>query len=195
MKHNAPKLSRIGLLFALLVVMKLVSCSDSTSNLPTTAEGFTTIQNELKNKFGQNAYYTDLKILYIKDIGNTINTTVTEAPESLKMGEWNLAKNTWTQSSTVTLEVPEGTAAADYMFQLNDRINLTKLGGLVEKSLTQLKSEKNIKNPILSSALIKFPKNGNLIETEYSVKLETENGGPSFSFFYTLDGDLIKTNF
>lgn len=173
----------------------LYSCGSGTSHQEATAEGFKVIEQELKSKFGDNAFYTDLKILYIKGMGNSISTTVTENPESLKMGEWDLTKNSWTQRSEITLEVPEGTKAADYMFQLNDNINLSQLGALVEVSKSQLASEKNIDNPVLSLAFVKFPKNGDLSKTEYAVRLEPETGGTSFSFYYTLDGELIKMDY
>ncbi|WP_299336675.1 hypothetical protein [uncultured Psychroserpens sp.] len=195
MKNKTPKLPNVAFLFIMLVSIKLVSCSDSTSNQPANAEGFTVMENELKNKFGDNAYYTDLKILYIKGLGNTISTTVTQEPESLKMGEWDLSQDTWTQRSEVTLEVPEGTKAADFMFQLSNKVKLTKLGGLVEESITKLTTEKNIDNPILSMAFVKFPKNGDISKTEYAVRLEPENGGTSFTYYYTLNGELIKMDY
>lgn len=195
MKNKTPKLPKVAFLFIMLVSIKLVSCSDLTSNQPANAEGFTVIENELKNKFGDNAYYTNLKILYIKGVGNTISTTVTQEPESLKMGEWDLSQDTWTQRSEVTLEVPEGTKAADFMFQLNNKVNLTKLGGLVEESITKLTTEKNIDNPILSMAFVKFPKNGDISKAEYAVRLEPENGGTSFTYYYTLNGELIKMDY
>lgn len=195
---NALKLINIMRKIKIIVALSifaLMSCGGGSSNQPATAEGFEAIENEIKSKFGENAYYTDLKVLYIKDIGNTISTTVTEAPETLKMGQWDLAQNNWTQRSEVTLEVPEGTKAADFMFQLNDKINLTKLGELVEKSITELKAKKNIENPILSIAFVKFPKNGDVSKAEYAVRLEPENGGTSFSFYYTLNGELIKMDY
>ncbi|WP_034242117.1 hypothetical protein [Aquimarina atlantica] len=49
-----------------------------------------------ENKFGSNAYFTDLTISYNRTIGsNIIGVTVTEAPKSLKMGQWNLTQNIW----------------------------------------------------------------------------------------------------
>ena len=195
MKNRTPKLNRVGLLFVFMVTMKLTSCGNATSNQPASAEDFNTIEKELKGKFGENAYYTDLKVLYIKGIGNAISTMTTKVPESLTMGEWDFSQNTWTQRSEVTLEVPEGKKASDYMFQLNDNISLTQLVALVEMSITSLKSEKNVDNPILSVAFIKFPKNGDLYRTEYAVRLEPENGGTSFTYYYTLNGDLIKMDY
>ena len=138
------------------------------------------------------AYYTDLNISYNTSIGNIVGVTVTKAPESLTMGQWNFVQNTWKQNSEITLEVPVESKAADFMYQLNDKINLSKLGELVEKSIKQLKEDKNIENPILSMAFIKFPKNGDRSNTEYAISLKPETGGTTFSFYYTLNGDLIK---
>ncbi|MDG5492038.1 hypothetical protein [Psychroserpens sp. SPM9] len=195
MKNKTTKLSSIGYLFTLLVFIQLISCSSSTNNQPATSEGFTEIENELVSKFGKDAYYTDLTITYNKSIGNIIGVTVTEDPESLKMGQWNLTQDIWQQNSDITIEVPEGTKAADYMFQLGETISLSKLGGLVEQSVQKLKDEKNLDNPTLSIAGLIFPDNGDLSKTEYTISLNSENGGTTFRFYYTLEGDLIKMDY
>ncbi|MEO9894577.1 hypothetical protein, partial [Aurantibacter sp.] len=80
-----------------------MSCGGGISKQSVDAAGFGAMEDEIKSKFGDNAYYTDLKVVYIKGIGSTISTTVTEEPESLKMGQWDLAQNTWTQRSEITL--------------------------------------------------------------------------------------------
>lgn len=187
------KTFKLNLITLLFVVM--TSCGNDTSKQPPTADGFAAIESELKDKFGNNAYYTDLMISHNQSVGNIIGVTVTDAPESLKMGQWNLMQNSWKQNSDITLEVPEGTKAADFMFQLDDSINLSMLGELTEKSRNQLSSEKDIENPALKMAFVKFPKNGDISNAEYHVMLEPENGGTTFSFRYTLNGDLIKMHY
>ncbi|WP_426430916.1 hypothetical protein ACPX19_00795 [Winogradskyella sp. HB-48] len=195
MKPKTPKSTSLFKLLVLLLLIQLASCGNSTQNQPATAEGFQNIENELKSKFGDNAYYTDLSITYNKSIGNIVGVTVTEDPESLKMGQWNLTRDTWKQNSDITIEVPSGTKASDYMFQLGDAINLSKLGGLVEQSVQKLKAEKNLKNPTLSIAGLNFPDNGDISKAQYMVNLQPENGGTTFSFYYSLSGDLIKMNY
>jgi len=180
---------------AILAMILLTSCGGGISKQPANAKGFSEMEKVIKNKFGDNAYYTDLNILYTKEVGNSISTTVASNPESLKMGQWDFIRGTWTQRSEITLEVPEGTKAVDFMFQLNENISLSKLGELVEKSSKQLAAEKNIKNPILNMAFIRFPKNGDLSKTKYIVILEPENGGTNFSFFYNINGEFIKLNY
>lgn len=180
-----------GLIFTALAATTtiLISCG-GVSNEPATAEGFESIEKELKSEFGDDAYYTDLSISYDESIGNMVGVTVTKDPESLKMGEWNFSQGAWEQNSEIVLEVSEGSKAADFMFQLNDKINLTKLGELVEESMKELTAEKSIENPSLSMAFVKFPDDGDYEKAEYVVMLEPTNGGTSFSFYYNLDGEL-----
>ena len=180
-----------------IVTMLLVwmSCGESISKESPNKKGFETIEKELKNKFGDKAYYTDVTVTYNKSIGNIIGVTVAEAPESLKMGQWNRAQGKWQQNSEITIEVPLGFKPIDFMFQLNDAISLSKLGELVEVSIEKLKAQKSIKNPVLSLASIKFPKNGDVSKTEYLVMLQPENGGTTFTFRYQLKGDLIGMDY
>ncbi|WP_418510555.1 hypothetical protein [Corallibacter sp.] len=190
-KSNKKK--HIALVFILSLLF--YSCRDNLSQQPTTAKGFSVLEQHLKSKFGEDAYYTNLSVVHNSTIGNSLNVIVAENPESLKMEEWNMVKNDWQQNSDIAIEVPQGTKATDYMYQLNNNINLTKLGGLVETSKLKLKKSKNLKNPKLSIASIKFPKNGDISKAEYLVTLEPEHGGTTFSFFYTLDGNLIKIDY
>jgi hypothetical protein len=179
----------------LTALFALISCGGGTSKQPANAEGFGAIEKEIKSKFGDNAYFTDLNVLYIEGIGNSISLTVTEAPESLKMGQWDLSQNTWTQRSDITLEIPEGSQAKDFMFQLDDTFSLAQLGGLVEQAKQKLKDEKDLKNPVLSMASIVFPDNGDVSKAFYSINLKPESGGTTFSFYYKLNGELEKMDY
>lgn len=193
MKNFTQKLKRLNLLLVLL--LHVTSCSNSIQNQPATADGFQNIENALKDKFGKDAFYTDLTITYNQSIGNIVGVTVTEIPESLKMGQWNLTQGNWQQNSDIIIEVPVGTKASDFMFQLSETISLSKLGALVEQSIQKLKDEKDIKNPILSIAGLNFPDNGDISKAQYMINLQPENGGTTFSFYYTLEGDLNKMDF
>ena len=171
----------------------LVSCGSSGE--AATAEGFLEIEKDIKSKFGDDAYFTDLTISYNEAIGNVIGVTVTDDPESLTMGEWSQTRGAWEQKSEITLELPPGTKAADFMFQLDNKINLSILGGLIEKSKKQLIKEKDIENPSLFMASIIYPDDGDISKAEYLVMLEPENGGTSFNFYYNLDGVLREMTY
>lgn len=188
-------MKRLQLFITVFILITLISCGNGTSNQPHTAAGFGSIEKEFKSKFGKDAYYTDIHISYNDNIGNIVTLTVTEDPASLKMEQWNLAQNSWTQAAEVTLEIPGDSKATDFMFQLNEKINLTKFGRLVEKSSKQLIDEKDIENPALFSALFKYPKDGDISDAQYNVSLKPENGGATFHFYYTLDEELIKMDY
>ncbi|MBW1294175.1 hypothetical protein [Aquimarina litoralis] len=179
----------------LSILTTIISCGSFGDEYTSDKKGFSAIEKEVKDKFGSNAYFTELSITHNIAIGNIVGVTVTEAPESLKMGQWNLIQATWKQNSEISLEVPQGRKAAEFMFQLNDKINLVKLGELVEKSSIQLQDEKDIKNPLLNIAFIKFPKNGDTSKAEYHVNLKPENGDTNFRFNYDLHGNLIEMDY
>lgn len=182
-------------LVGLILLTVLFSCGSGAANQPATAEGFSKIEEAVKDKFGDEAYFTDLTVTYVESIGNVIGVTVTEDPESLKMGQWNQTQGAWTQNSDISLELPAGTKASNFMFQLNDEINLTKLGELIETSKEKLTSEKGLENPRLSMASVLFPDNGQREKTKYWVNLEPENGGTSFSFYYNLAGEFLNMSY
>jgi len=185
----------LKLTLVLISIIILISCGRSSDMHTADAKGFEAIEKEIKNKFGDHPYFTDLTITHNNSIGNIISVTVTDNPESLKMGQWNLTQGNWIQNSEISLEVPGGSKAADFMFQLNEKINLSTLGLLAEKSSKTLETEKNIKNPILNMAYIKFPQNGDQAKTMYIVKLQPENGGDTFTFSYKLNGDFIEMDY
>ena len=187
--------TRKNLLLVTILSTTLFSCGNSITNQEANSEGFAAIEKEIKTKFGEEAYFTDLVISYDKSMGNMVSTTVTQNPESLKMGEWTCIQGAWKQVSEVTLEIPKGSNASDFMFQLNEEIKLSKLGELIEKSKENLSEEKEIKNPTLDMALIKYPDNGDASKAEYSIMLEPENGGTTFSYYYTITGDFIRTHY
>lgn len=191
--YNMRKIYTTTFLF--ISTLFLTSCGGGSSSQEATSEGFSVIENQIKEKFGNDAFYTDLSITYNKSIGNIVGVTVTENPESLQMGQWNNTQDNWTQNSDITVEIPEGTKATDFMFQLNETINLKKLGELVEKSKIQLTKEKNLENPKLHIASIQYPNNGDVSKAEYLVMLQPENGGTTFSFSYSLKGELIKMDY
>lgn len=188
------KILKLSLIAAIAITL-ISSCGGGTSKQKANAEGFGAIEKELKSKFGDNAYYTDLTITYNESIGNIIGVTVTESPESLKMGQWNLTQDNWQQNSDITIEIPNGTKAEDFMFQLNEDINLSELGKLVEQSQEKLSEEKQISDSKLHVAFIKYPDNGDISNAEYTVMLEPKNGGTTFTFRYSLNGEFIEMDY
>ncbi|MCH2196997.1 hypothetical protein [Kordia sp.] len=187
------KIVNYTMIVIVIVALSLLSCKKEANILTANAITFGEIEKMMKHEFGENAYYTDVSIRYSKAMGSVVTATVTNVPHSLKMEKWNATEDVWKKISDIFIEVPYGTLAADFMFRLNDTINLFTLGDLAEKSSIKLKNENNIQNPALHLASIIFPKNGDITKTEYCIILKPENSNKTFSFFYTIEGKLIKT--
>ncbi|MEM5564705.1 hypothetical protein WNY78_06300 [Psychroserpens sp. AS72] len=184
-------------LISVLVITAIIlfSCGGNSAKQPATADGFSEIQSQILSEFGDDAYFTDISIVYNQSIGNIVGVTVTQDPSSLKMGQWNQTQGVWQQNQDISIEVPEGSKAEDFMYQLNNKISLIKLGELTEKSSVQLTADKDIENPTLNMAFVKFPKNGDVSKTEYTVLLKPEHGGTTFTFRYNLNGELINMDY
>lgn len=180
----------IGIFFTALLLASCGSGSESSN-----AEGFQEIENQIKSEFGDDAYYTEISITYNESIGNIVGVTVTKDPESMKMGQWNLTSGNWQQNSDISIEIPEGSKAADFMFQIGEIVSLEKLGELVEKSKEALSKEKDLKNPKLHMAFVKYPDTGEASKAEYIVMLQPETGGTFFTYSYQLDGTFIEMDY
>lgn len=178
------------LLFVVLTCLTLVSCGSGGGS----DQNFSSVKENLVEKFGAEAYFTELSVTYNEAIGYIINVMVTNDPESLKMAEWTYSNGDWTQTSDVTLEVPKGYAGADFMYQLKGEITLEKLEQSIEKAKSHLAKEKGIEKAVLAIAAIKYPEVAEGAEAEFTINLQPEAGGSSFAFSYDVDGELIEMN-
>lgn len=182
----------INLLFSVLLLTTLVSCGGAGTN---GSEGFTTVESDLRDQFGDQAYYIELTITHNDAIGNIISTTVTKDPESLMMGQWTQTQGNWQQTAEVSIEIPEESKASDFMFQLGETVSLKKLSELVEQSKKNLTAEKDLSNPRLHMAMVKYPDTGEEKKAEYIVMLQPETGGTTFTYSYQLNGELIGMDY
>lgn len=182
-KH-VTKLKLVFKITFLLTLLLLLSCN--TSMYENNSEGFVNIENELKKKFGNNAYYTDIIIdLNTKKV-TQIEVTQTTKPNSLKMQGWKLKKNTWKQFSEVDLTLKKGNIK-DYMFQLNGEISLSKINEI----------KKNI--PVKGAFYIKkisiiSPENGDKSTLKYQLQVQQKNNNKKLEFNFDTNGYLLYQN-
>lgn len=172
---------------ALGLALTLFSCGKNTDYQDATS--IAEFKNELIDKFGKDAYYTNIGIMNSKT-GSVVNVSETSNPSSLKMSEWTKLQGTWKETAEISLEVSGDTNPAEFMFKLGEKVDLDLVGKLVEQSKQKVASEKNIKELYVKNIFINAPKNGNLDEMVYHIAIEPKNGGTTFTFFYHLDGSL-----
>lgn len=169
-----------------------VSCGQS--GFTKDAAGITALGEELNNEFGKDAYYTSFTVVDSGSTGDIVSATVTEDPSSNKMGEWSSLRGAWSQTSEITLELPEGVKAEEFMFQLGDLVKMETLGKVVEDAKKRLKEEKDIE-PNVNMISVTAPENGDFETMEYYIILKPESGGTSFTFRYKLDGEFIEMDY
>lgn len=179
------------LLFVVLTCLTLVSCGSGGGS----DQNFSSVKENLVEKFGAEAYFTELNVTYNEAIGYIINVMQTNDPESLKMAEWTYSNGDWTQTSDVTLEVPDGYKGEDFMYQLKGYITIEKLEKLIEDAKSHLAKEKGIEKSKLALAAIKYPEVAEGAEAEFIINLQPETGGTTFAFSYDLVGELIEMDY
>ncbi|MDR2120435.1 MAG: hypothetical protein LBP64_06140 [Tannerella sp.] len=182
-----------------LCISLFFATSCGSSGYTPDAEGFAKIQNDLQSKFGSDAYYTQVNVVNVTGnrpgSGIAINLTVTKDPASLKMEEWAYSSvGGWKQSAEVTVEVPEGTDAKEFMYQLTGTLDLKKIAELVEQSAKKLEEEKQIKGAVLDMLTLNT---GNRPASSMTIGIfmQPENGGTDFRFRYDLDGNLTSFDY
>jgi hypothetical protein len=175
------------------VMLSVASCG--SKNYTQDAAGIEAWSKDLQAKFGANAWYTDLYLMY-SDETAVVSVTETDDPASLKMREWTWSNYAgWTQNSDVTLEINGDAAPEDFMFQLGKQVDMKLVGSLVEKSKAQLTAEKNIENPRLESVSLDAPDDEPVSAMEIRITLTPENGGTDFRFDYNLAGELLRFDY
>lgn len=175
---------------AAAMMLAVVSCGIGPKNYSQDAAGMEAWGEDMKAKFGADAWYTQLGLSY-SDGTPGVTVTETDDPASLKMREWIWSNYAgWKQTSDVTLEIEDGTPAEVFMFQLDKEVSIKMVGELVEKSKTQLTAEKNIDNPRIKTVFMSAPDDGDKSRMRIDITLEPENGGTRFRFEYNLAGEL-----
>lgn len=175
--------------YLILFMTTFLICSCNTESITPDEKGFTQIEKDLKNKFGENAFYTDFSLESKLSEGNVINVTVTKDPSSLKMKGYENIKGDWEQTSEVSLELEKG-AIENYMFTLNNDVSIAKMGSLIEISSEKLKKEKGVADVSLVIASVEASVNGQKDEMTYCIKLKSEDNN-HYSFSYDIDGESM----
>lgn len=153
-------------------------------------ESLMELKEELDSQFGKDAYYTQLFILDKgHDKGSMISVRQTNDPSSLKMRDWT-KDGVWQQTSDVTLELPEGEKAEDYMFQLGKQVKFDIMGQMLEDAKNKVIEEKGMKDIRVKSITIAAPDDGDFESMVCSIDIEPKSGGTTFSFMYNMDGTL-----
>ncbi len=188
-------MNKLILLLGIVTALFLQSCGKSYTH---DAPGIKELNQDLKEKFGADAWYTNVSYSVSPDNKNiyVVSADQTDNPESLMQERWLKEGNTWQKIAKVNLDIQNG-APRDYMFQLDQGgISLETLGQLItdtrdslqkEKGLTELK----LKIAIVATSNIVLNKNDRY---SYTVIFEDPENN-SYSATYDLNGKIKNRNF
>ncbi len=166
----------------------LSSCTKQEYN--TSIQGFRQLEKDLKEKFGENAHYTDLTILQNTNKGLDINLLVTENPYSYKMDGWNYKNGDWQKITEVYLELNQGDIT-NYLYTLKQEVNIMKIAYIANLSI-QRTEEKGLVNVSLNQIEVLSPNNGDKSKMGYMISLISKD--KAVKYHYNLKGDLIEEN-
>jgi len=153
------------------------------------------MNEELKNKFGENAWYTSIVIRGKNGTNNTITVDQTDDPNSLKQEQFSYSNGFWEKKTDISLRI-DGGQPQDYMFQLDKEVSIEKLYALMEESLATLEKEEGVSDAHVSFTSIKSSnemtrKVDGII---YTISLYSNGENKSYSFVYNLNGELKSFN-
>ncbi len=172
--------------FYIFISFLFLSCEDSTYE--SSIEGFSKLESDLLIKFGKDSYFTDFIIKIDENEKLEVNLLVTDNPYSYKMSGWNYKNGVWNKITEVVLELRRGNIK-NYLYSLQNEVNILKMGFLVEESLNYA-FENNNKNIELNSIEILSPNKGGVSKRGYVVLLSSKS--TKIKYHYNLEGYLIK---
>ncbi len=172
--------------FFILFSFLFLSCEDNTYE--SSIEGFSKLESDLLIKFGKDSYFTDFIVKIDENEKLEVNLLVTDNPYSYKMSGWNYKNGEWNKITEVILELGKGDIK-NYLYSLQDEINILKMGFLVEESLSYT-FENNSKDIELNSIEILSPNKGGVSKRGYVVLLSSKN--TKIKHHYNLEGALVK---
>lgn len=188
-------MKRFSLLFLSVILIMSSAIYSCKPPYTTDAAGMEKLENDLKEKFGQDAYYTYISYLKVDDDAYAVNVQVSQDKESFQQEQWIYDAGSWNMTGPMTMQISANTPGF-YKFQINDDISVKKLGVLIEKSIASFKSEKNGQDPILMNAVLN---SNNTVTDEntkyrYTVILKDKNDPTTHSYTYGKDGSLLNSN-
>ncbi|TCI93139.1 hypothetical protein [Tenacibaculum sp. M341] len=174
------------LILAILVCIALTSCEKEVYD--NTINGFSQLESDLISKFGKKSYFTDFIINVNEQEKLEVNLLVTDNPYNYKMFGWNYKNGKWKKVTEVDLELENGDIK-DYLYSIQDQVNIVKIGFLVEKTLSTIFNG-DIGDLKLKRIEIISPNKGK--KTKLGYIIECVSGEKKICDYYNLQGHLVK---
>lgn len=177
-----------------VAALSLVACK---GNYEHNAAGFKELNEELKSKFGAEAYYTIINMSAAGDetMGYTVFVDKTDSLDDIRQERWVLDGGSWMSGGFANMQVDRNNPN-DYKFQLDKEVKVELLGQLITDSKAAFIAENKGDKPVMKLAQV----NTNTTVTDektkyrYTVKLAQSGTNDEHSYTYDRDGKLIISN-
>lgn len=111
-------------------------------------EEMNTLIADLKTRFGEQAQYNRITMLYDKSAANVYNLSVLSTENQQLLHEWQYTYGGWKKAADVTMTLNSG-KPTDYVFTLQNT-DLTKLVALAPDAKTQIATTRKIDPNLLT---------------------------------------------
>lgn len=152
------------------------------------------LQKELTEKFGAEAWYSEITVLSPTLDETMIRVKETKDPNSLKGKTWVKESDSWIPSDDVLFQFNDG-KPENHLFQLNKKVTIQRLVQLIDTSKKSLR-QKSIDDAVIhfvsiqSAQMVINPARRVL----YNISFQSKDRDRSYSFIYDLNGKLISFN-
>ena len=176
------------LLFFIGCLMLSISCKRDTYD--NSIDGFSQLESDLIQRFGEGSYFTDITILQNNEEELEVDLLVTQNPYSYTMEGWNYKNGDWQKITEVDLELVRGDIV-NYLYTINQEVSIVKMKFLIESCIKKAK-EKGYTDIAFNKVIILSPNDGDKLKMGYYIQIIADN--KKINYVYTLAGDLVKDN-
>lgn len=156
--------------------------------------GMDKLQKELTDKFGPNAWYSEITLLSLSEDESTVRVKESSDPNSLRGKTWMKQADTWIPMDDIMFQFNDN-APQNHLFQLNKQVSLDTLVSLIDRSKSQLQKRGIVDASIhfvsIQSAVTVKNRESRIL---YTISFQNKKDNESISFVYDLTGNLVSLN-
>jgi hypothetical protein len=172
-----------------MAILAIMSCSSiGSSPVFESKDAIAKLIKELKGQYGENLAIHSLTLAFQPQIGNFVLVEGNNDINSEKLMQKKLMNGVWENESEITMEISDG-KPSDFLFTLKD-IDLSKLPEIVADAKTKVSTEKKMDKVKATTVIVGLSNNvqDKLTDLKYTIMIEPENGGTTFTLSYDATG-------
>jgi hypothetical protein len=175
-----------------IAILAIISCSYiGSSPVFESKDAIAKLIKELKGQYGENLAIHSLTLAFQPQIGNFVLVEGNNDINSEKLMQKKLMKGVWENESEITMEISDG-KPSDFLFTLKD-IDLSKLPEIVADAKNRVSTGKKIDKVKATTIILGLLNKvqDKTADLDYTIMVEPENGGTTFTLSYDATGKYL----